>query len=137
MKHVLAFLLCCLCVPFIVEAQTQIVEKLDGVWIPVKQELEGSELPPEGFAKHKLVIKDTTYSYTAESTESGVLKFNGNKLDIYGKVGVNTGRHFATIFKFENGLLTICYNLKGDSYPESFETKGKNAFFKTEFKRAN
>ncbi|MGB4845839.1 MAG: hypothetical protein WBP16_15345 [Ferruginibacter sp.] len=119
-------------------AEGQFINKkneLNGIWVPVRQELGGTELPAAGFAKHKLIIEDTVYTYVAESTEIGVLKFSGNKLDIYGKEGVNTGRHFATIYKYENELLTICYNLQGDSYPESFETTGKGSFFISAFKR--
>jgi len=33
--------------------------------------------------------------------------------------------------------LTICYNLKGDSYPDEFETKGKPLFFMSVFRREN
>ncbi len=109
--------------------------EIDGVWIPIRQELGGTEFPPEGFAKHKLVINDTSFTYLSENTEKGALKFNGHKLDIYGREGINKGRHFATIYKYEKGLLTICYNLQGDSYPETFETEGKSNFFISVFKK--
>ena len=56
-------------------------------------------------------------------------------MDIYGKEGVNSGKHFTAIYKFEEGLLTICYNLSGDRYPEAFETKGKPMYFLSVFKR--
>ena len=56
-------------------------------------------------------------------------------MDIYGKEGVNTGKHFTAIYQFENGKLTVCYNLSGDSYPETFETKGKPMFFLSVFNK--
>ncbi len=56
-------------------------------------------------------------------------------MDIYGKEGVNTGKHFTAIYKIENGQLTICYNLLGNIYPEAFETKGKPMYFLSLFKK--
>lgn len=67
--------------------------------------------------------------------DKGVLKYNGNKMNIYGKEGVNAGKHFTAIYKYENEQLTICYNLKGDSYPEAFDTSGKPALFLSVFKK--
>jgi hypothetical protein len=65
--------------------------------------------------------------------DKGVLKYRDDKMDIYGKEGVNAGRHITAICKFENGQLWICYNLKGDAYPETYDTKGKPLFFLSVF----
>ena len=56
-------------------------------------------------------------------------------MDIYGEEGVNAGRHFTAIYKYENEELYICYNLKGDSCPGTFETKDKPLFFLSVFKK--
>lgn len=109
--------------------------KLNGSWVPVKQEIGGSVLPNIAFAKQRLVINDSTYTLTAESVDKGIVKYTGTKMDIYGRDGVNKGRHFTAIYKYENEELTICYNLAGDSYPETFETKGKRLFFLCIFKK--
>ena len=109
--------------------------KLDGIWLPVKQELGGKTLPAVAFDKQKLMISDSTYTFTAESVDKGTVKYSDDKMDIYGKEGVNTGKHFMAIYKFENDQLTICYNLKGDKYPEAFDTKGNPLFFLCVFKR--
>jgi hypothetical protein len=58
-------------------------------------------------------------------------------MDIYGKEGVNTGKHFTAIYKLENNRLTICYNLAGDKYPELFDTKGRKQYFLCVFKSSN
>ena len=108
---------------------------LDGVWIPVKQEISGAELPKSAFEKQRLVISDTTYTFYAESIDKGVSKFSDGKLDIWGKEGVNMGKHFMAIYKYEDEILTICYNLAGNVYPESFDTKGKPAYFTSTFIR--
>jgi uncharacterized protein (TIGR03067 family) len=110
-------------------------DDLTGTWIPVKQEINGVAMPKAVFENQKLVLTDSTYTFSAESVDKGIVKYNGDKMDIYGKEGVNTGKHFAAIYKLENDELTICYNLSGDSYPESFETKGKPKFFLSVFKK--
>ncbi|HVV56104.1 MAG TPA: TIGR03067 domain-containing protein [Mucilaginibacter sp.] len=104
-------------------------EKLDGTWIPVKQEMNGKTLPAAAFKGQKLVIADSTYTFTAESVDKGVVKRDQEKMDIYGREGVNAGRHFTAIWKLENGQLSICYNLAGDAYPAAFDTQGRPTYF--------
>jgi len=112
---------------------TKNADKLDGTWNPVQQEIGGKPLPKTVFEKQKLVISDSSYTFTAESVDKGVLKYANGKMDIYGKEGVNAGKHFTAIYKIENGQLTICYNLAGDSYPDAFETKSKPVLFLSVF----
>ena len=109
--------------------------KLYGTWVPVKQEIGGTALPKGAFEKQVLILSHNAYTVMAESVDKGVTKYTGNKIDIYGKEGVNAGKHFTAIYKYENGQLTICYNLNGDSYPDAFETKGKPLFFLSVFER--
>ncbi|HEX3167945.1 MAG TPA: TIGR03067 domain-containing protein [Chitinophagaceae bacterium] len=127
------FVLCLVCSSTIdVTAQTN---KLNGSWVPVKLEINGNELPPTTFEKQKLIINDTAYTFIAESVDKGIISYKDGKMDIYGKDGVNAGRHITTIYKFENDQLVICYNLAGDKYPESYETKGKPTYFLATFKK--
>ena len=116
---------------------TEQTGKLNGTWVPVKQTMGKVTLPPASFAAQKLVIADSTYTFTAESVDKGVCRYaeGSNKMDIYGKEGVNTGKHFTAIYKYENDQLTICYNLKGDSYPEAFDTSAGPMLFMSVFKR--
>ncbi|HJS54976.1 MAG TPA: hypothetical protein VJ765_10540 [Chitinophagaceae bacterium] len=108
---------------------------LNGTWIPIKQEMGGKELPAVLFEKQKLIISDSAYTFIAESTDKGIVEYKDNKMDIYGKEGVNLGKHFTAIYKLENGLLKVCYNLAGDSYPDIFETKSKPTLFLSVFKK--
>jgi uncharacterized protein (TIGR03067 family) len=110
-------------------------DNFSGTWIPVAQEFSGSPLPASAFQNQKLILTDNHYTVIAESIDKGIVKYTGNKMDIYGKDGVNAGKHFTAIYKYENDQLTICYNLAGDSYPEAFETKGKQMYFLSVFKR--
>ena len=135
MKQLLVLLYIGLCVGC---ASTKTIQSnyLNGVWIPIKQEMGGNELPSIAFATQQLIISDSNYTFSAESIDKGILKFSDNKIDIYGKEGVNTGKHFTTIYKYENELLTICYNLLGNSYPETFVTKNKPTLFLSVYKKA-
>ncbi|MBI1770354.1 MAG: hypothetical protein HYR67_18445 [Bacteroidetes bacterium] len=108
---------------------------INGTWTPVTQELGGTQLPATTFENQKLIINDSTYIFSAESIDKGVVKYSDDKMDIYGKEGVNAGKHFTAIYKYENEQLTICYNLSGDSYPDAFETNGKPKFFLSVFKK--
>ena len=110
-------------------------KQLNGTWVPVKQEMGGTLLPKTS-AQQKLIIDDNNYTVIiGGSTDKGVIEYRDNKMDIYGKEGVNAGKHFTAIYKYESGQLTICYNLAGDSYPEAFETKGKPTFFLSVFEK--
>jgi uncharacterized protein (TIGR03067 family) len=109
--------------------------KLNGTWVPVQQELAGTALPAAALKNQKLIINDSNYTLIAESVDKGIVKYANDKMDIYGKEGVNTGKHFTAIYKYETDQLTICYNLKGDSYPETFETKGKPMYFLSVFNK--
>ncbi|MCX6317927.1 MAG: TIGR03067 domain-containing protein [Bacteroidetes bacterium] len=108
---------------------------LNGTWVPTKQEMSGNELPAMVYQTQKLVIAYTTYTLIAESTDKGILHYQNGQMDIYGKDGVNAGKHFTAIYKLENDLLTICYNLMGTSYPTSYDSKAGPALFLSVFKR--
>ena len=108
---------------------------LNGTWTPIKQEMVGKQLPSIVFQTQKLIISDTTYIFTAESVDKANLKYKNGQMDIYGKEGVNIGKHFPAIYKLVKDQLTICYNLKGDSYPAEFETKSIAGLFLSVFKK--
>lgn len=103
--------------------------KLNGTWIPIKQEFGGMPLPKASFENQRLTISDSNYTFIAESIDKGIVKYDDGKMDIYGKEGVNIGKHFTAIYKIEEGELSVCYNLNGNSYPETFDTKGKPMYF--------
>jgi len=106
--------------------------ELDGDWYPFQQEIKGEQLPLASFENQKLVIIDNSFIFMAESVDEGNVTYNNGKMDIYVDVGVNAGRHFKAIYKLENELLTLCYDLKGGDYPESFDTsKNPNLFLST------
>jgi len=109
--------------------------ELNGSWKPIKQEMDGQELPLSSFDYQRLAIADSSFLFVAEGVDQGIVKYNSGKMNIYIQVGVNAGKHFPAIYKFENNELTICYNLAGDGYPEAFETKSNPDFFLSVFKK--
>jgi len=108
---------------------------LNGTWIPIKQEMGGTLLPNAAFEKQKLILNDSTYTVITESIDKGIVKYSSTTIDIYGKEGVNEGKHFTAIYKIENKQLIICYNLSGNGYPESFDTKNSPMCFLSVFKK--
>jgi len=115
----------------VAKAQTQ----SDGTWLPIRQEMGGKAIPSAAFAGQKLILKDSTYTVIAESVDKGTVKVNGRKMDIYGTDGTNKGKHYTAIYQIKDGQLTVCYNLAGDSYPDTFDTAGHPMFFLSVFKR--
>ena len=111
------------------------IEDLSGTWLPVRQEYAGAALPAAVYKNQQLIIRDHLYTVIAESTDKGEFSYGGGKMDIYGKDGVNAGKHYTAIYKLENGELTICYNLAGDSYPEGFQTRPATKLFLSVFKK--
>ena len=136
MKFITFFALACLIISCrSMKTTSSTSGKLDGTWVPVKEEMGGTGLPAAGFSMQRLTIQDTTYTFVAESVDKGTVKYYDDKMDIYSKEGVNAGKHFRAIYKYENGELTVCYNLQGDDYPTAFDTKGKPMYFLCTFKR--
>lgn len=117
------------------QTATPDVSKLNGTWLPVRQELAGNPLHKSMYETQTLIINDSNYTVIAKSLDKGVIRYQGNKMDIYSRVGFNAGKHFTAIYKLENGQLVICYNLAGDSYPSAFVTKDKKKFFLSVFSR--
>jgi uncharacterized protein (TIGR03067 family) len=108
---------------------------LNGQWTPVQQEMGGKALPADYFKTQKLVIQDSVYTLSAESIDKGILRYKNGQMDIYGKEGVNQGKHFTALYKLEHDQLTIVYNLKGDTYPLGFDTKSSPLLFLSVFRK--
>ena len=109
---------------------------LNGNWKPIQQEMGGKIIPMTAMLGQQLTVKDTTYTFMAESVDKGAVHYANGKMDIYGREGVNAGKHFMAIYKLENEQLTVCYNLMGDEYPLSYETKQHPMYFRSVYKKA-
>lgn len=72
----------------------------------------------------------------SDNADEGIIKTNGDKLDIYGTDGVNKGRHLTAVYQIVRGRLTICYNLDGTAYPKTFTTQDQPSYFLAVFEKA-
>jgi len=109
--------------------------ELDGDWYPIQQEINGQQLELASFENQKLIIIGSSFIFMAESVDEGNVTYDNGKMDIYVDTGVNAGRLFKAIYKLENELLILCYDLKGGSYPESFDTSKNPNFFLSTFRK--
>ena len=110
-------------------------DELNGGWLPVKQEMGGQEMSAESFENERLAIVGKTFLFVAEGADEGTISYGNGKMDIYVEVGVNAGKHFKSIYKLEENLLTICYDLKGGDYPASFDTSSNPDLFLSVFRK--
>ena len=51
---------------------------LNGVWVPIRQEIGGKSLPAAAFEKQKLIIDNKMYTVVAESVDKGEVNVDGN-----------------------------------------------------------
>jgi len=109
---------------------------LNGTWTPIQQEMGGKIIPLTVMSSQQLTIRDTSYTFIAESVDKGSVHYANGKMDIYGREGANAGKHFMAIYKLENEQLTICYDLFGETYPASYETKQHPYYFRSVYKKA-
>ena len=136
MRRLIIVLLTCLNIGFVAIQKTSAQYALNGVWLPVKQEMGGRPFPSSAFDNYTLTIADSIYIYRQPAgADKGNISYTNGKMDIYGKEGVNIGKHYMALYKIENEQLTICYNLSGNGYPEAFETKDKPLYFLSVYKK--
>lgn len=108
---------------------------MNGLWVPVRQELGGQQLPAAAFASQELHISDSLYTVIAESMDRGVVKLSGSRMDIYSREGVNAGKQFKAIYRMDREELVICYDLSGTDYPIEFSTANKPQYFMSVYKK--
>jgi uncharacterized protein (TIGR03067 family) len=111
-----------------------------GKWKITGAEFGGRKLPSKEFENLILELDETSYQLIDEKViDSGMLELSANavpaSLTVTGLFGVNKGKTFQCIFKFEQDQLIMCYNLGGDSYPASFETFENTLLYLVRYKR--
>lgn len=115
-------------------------KKLEGDWTPVGMELGGTKWNAEQFKGSKLTITEGKYSLLfGGQADKGDVKIDSAKkpkaMDITGTEGPNKGKTIPAIYDFEDGVLKICYALKGTDRPGEFKTTKENEFFLAVYKR--
>jgi uncharacterized protein (TIGR03067 family) len=103
----------------------QVMEKLQGKWLPVEAKIGGNDFPAEVLKTIQLEIVKDKYIVLANNVEDrGRTEINvADKIwtmDITGEVGPNKERTIQTIFKFEDDKLIVCYEVGDGKRPEEF-----------------
>jgi len=109
--------------------------ELNGGWLPIKKEIGGQEVPVSLFENQRLAIVDKSFIILDESADQGSVRYSDGKMDIHIELGTDAGEDYKAIYKFENNLLTICYDLSGGTYPKSFETASNPELILSIYKR--
>ncbi len=114
--------------------------KITGKWKITEAELGGRPLPVAAFENLRLELDETSYQLIEnEVIDSGVVEMTGETgrkgLHITSLYGPNKGKIFKCIYKFDGEDMLTCYNLGGDSYPESFETFENTLLYLVRYRR--
>jgi uncharacterized protein (TIGR03067 family) len=113
---------------------------INGKWKITEAEFGGRKLPSKEFENLVLELDETSYQLIDEKViDSGMIELSSNSvpasLTVTGLYGVNQGKTFKCIYKFEDDQLIMCYNLGGDSYPATFETFENTLLYLVRYKR--
>ena len=114
--------------------------ELSGKWKIAEAELGGRQLPATSFDKMILEMDENSYQVHEDNViDSGLLQqIAGSSpaaMTITSLFGPNQGKTFACIYRFEKDDLIICYNLGGDSLPESFATMENTLLYLVRYAR--
>ena len=76
MRHLIILTILCLTIGCATTKKSSLNSNvLNGSWTPIKQEIGGKDLPTVVFQKQKLIISDSNYTFSAESVDKGILKY--------------------------------------------------------------
>jgi len=102
---------------------------LEGLWLPVRAELDGVEAPVMALERIELTLRAGAYAvhFAGEHHDRGHYELinveSGHaRLTLTSKHGENAGRIFASIYQLAGNRLRICYGLDGIT-PDAFATK--------------
>jgi uncharacterized protein (TIGR03067 family) len=96
---------------------------LTGLWQPAYAEFDGEEAPKMALDKMELELADGNYfvRFGGVTGDEGTYTLTADTLTLRGVTGPNAGRTMPSLYKFTNGMLSICYGLDG-VLPKNFAT---------------
>jgi uncharacterized protein (TIGR03067 family) len=112
---------------------------IEGIWVPISAELNGRPFPDEILKTIQLSIKGNDYVVNVGGVvDHGYIILDTTKIpmtmDIVGTEGPNKGKTIPAIYKVENRLLIICYDLDGHNRPVEFKSKPQSQLFLATYK---
>jgi uncharacterized protein (TIGR03067 family) len=109
-------------------ARADDAKDMEGVWVPIKGEVDEKPMPDESLKATTLTItKDKYVVVVGDSKDAGTCKLDPTKkprqLDVTSTEGVNKGKTFLAIYELDGDTLTVCYGLDGKTRPTEFKTQ--------------
>ncbi len=102
---------------------------IEGLWLPVRAELDGVEAPALAIERIELTLRSGKYAvrFAGEHHDRGHYELinveSGHaRLTLTSQHGENAGRIFASIYQLLGNRMRICYGLDGIT-PDAFATK--------------
>lgn len=105
----------------------QVIEKLQGQWVPTQGKIGGNDFPEQLLKSIQLEIAKDKYVVVANNIEDKgrtEVDITGKfwSMDIIGEVGPNKDIKVLAIFKFDGEKLVVCYEVGGGERPQEFES---------------
>lgn len=112
-------------------------DTLEGIWQPLYAELGGEEAPRLALEQMELELQGGTYTvrFGGVAADQGTyfVETEGH-LTLRGVTGPNQGRTIPTLFKFVDGMLSLCYGL-GGIRPAHFRTEQNPQLYLVNYRR--
>ncbi len=114
---------------------------IEGLWLPVRAELDGVEAPALVLERTEFTLRAGTYAvrFAAEHHDRGRYELisveSGHaRLTLTGTHGENAGRTLHAIYQLVGNRLRICYGLNGVP-PDTFSTRVDSARYLVSYRR--
>jgi uncharacterized protein (TIGR03067 family) len=91
------------------------MNSIEGIWQPAYAEFNGEEAPKMMLDKMELELANGKYfvRFGGVVGDEGHYKITPTGITLLGSKGPNAGREIPSLFKFVDGMLSICYGLDG------------------------
>lgn len=108
---------------FVACAQAPKPPLLAGEWLPQSAQLAGQDFPVSNFRGASLNLTASSYEFAGDKGSYSLLPGAElpARIDIQGQQGPNAGRLIPAIYRLEDEVLTLCYQLApGAARPTEF-----------------
>lgn len=115
----------------------------EGVWKPISGVLSGNPVSEDVLSMITLHIFQGRYVVDVSGrdiSDQGLCEINEStnpkRFTIQGTEGPNKGRVYYAIFEFDGpDLMRVLYDMSGERFPDSFDSRASNDHYCVEYKR--
>ncbi len=114
--------------------------RLEGIWQPVRAELEGELAPDFALEKIRLILRAGNYRVELDHEEMDFGNYRvraaneRDRLDLEGLRGTNAGRRIPALYQLRGDRLRVCYGLNGAD-PNEFHAPANSAKYLVTYRR--